>query len=88
MTLLIGPIDADEFPRFHRHQAVSRGMVAVAEDYAAGRVAARLQVDVRIRPGINGLIGRMRIGIDSWVTPVEKTVRLTLHEPNLRGLRA
>jgi type VI secretion system protein ImpH len=88
MTILVGPIDAKEFPRFHRRQSMVRWMVGVAEDYAGGRINARLVVDVVTHPGMNGRVGAMRLGIDTWVSPVEQTVRLTIHEPYLRSATA
>jgi type VI secretion system protein ImpH len=88
ITLLVGPIDAKEYPRFHRRQPTVRWMVGVAEDYAGGRVDARLVVDVITHPGMNGRVGTMRIGIDTWVSPIEQIVRLTIREPSMRSATA
>jgi type VI secretion system protein ImpH len=88
MTLLVGPICAQQFPRFHRRQAITRWLIAVAEDYTCGLVDARLMVDVRTQAGMNGRIGKMRVGVDTWASPVDRLVRLCIHEPSMRSSTA
>jgi type VI secretion system protein ImpH len=85
MTLLVGPVSAQQFPRFHRGQALSRWLLAVAQDYASGLVDARLMVDVQTQAGMNGRIGAMRVGVDSWASPVDRLVRVCIHEPSMRS---
>lgn len=85
MTLLVGPICAQQLPRFHRRQALARWLVAVAEDYASGLVDAKLMVDVRTQTGMNGRIGSMRVGVDTWASPVDRLVRVCIHEPSMRS---
>lgn len=85
MTLVVGPLNAGELHRFHRREPMARWMVGVAEDHACARVDARLVVDVITQRGMNGRIGKMRIGIDTWASPLDRVVRLTIHEPCTRS---
>ena len=82
LDLVVGPIDASELHRFRRGGELVRSMVAISEDYTGRKVSTRVIVDVRTRPGINGRLGLMKAGIDSWASPVEQTVRRTIHEPH------
>jgi len=84
-TLLIGPLEMHELAYFHRTQPALRTLVDIARDYVGDRLDVRVAVDVNTRRGMNGAIGRMRLGIDTWASPTDRLIRVIVHEVNMRS---
>ena len=55
-------------------------MFAVAADFADGRAAPVIKVQVRTRPELAGKVGRMRLGVDAWSRPGVSLRTLTVYE--------
>lgn len=87
IDIVVGPVDAAQMHQFRRGGDLARAMVAVSQDYTGCKIHTRLIVEVRTHTGMNGRVGAMRTGIDSWASPLEQLVRVTIHEPGGEGGR-
>ncbi|AUH51023.1 type VI secretion system baseplate subunit TssG [Chromobacterium sp. ATCC 53434] len=69
LEILIGPIDAADFPHWQRRADAVLAIFAVAADFSDGRIGPLIKVQVRTRPELAGRVGRMRLGVDAWSRP-------------------
>jgi len=79
--ILIGPIDGAEFKTWQKRAKALRALVSIVNDYAEGQLEPVVKVLVNTRPELAGRIGKMQIGVDSWLHPTYQLKTLTVHEP-------
>lgn len=80
-TLRIGPVDPKAFTRLRRRGDLLKAILEVADDFARHGIDFRVEVDVRTRRGMNGQLGAMHLGQDTWASPLDAIKRVNVHEP-------
>jgi type VI secretion system protein ImpH len=76
----VGPIEADAFAHWHRRAPALNALCAVIADFIDGTLSPRVRVQVRTRPEMAGAIGRMRLGISTWMRPDNALHTVIVHE--------
>lgn len=81
IQVTVGPLEAKDFPLFQRASERMKAMLRLIEDYTGSMAEARIDVAVRTSPSLRAVLGRSRIGQDSWVKPGDALKLVCTHNP-------